>query len=112
MRKTLRKIRLSAVLAGLMCAAILAPTVMMSVHLMTACRKDHPDCSDRPLAPHQSHQCPVCLVADAVIGKSLCSAPMVVCGALMPVLFFNAERSEAVGGLYPHTKISRAPPLA
>lgn len=110
MMSTLGKIRLSAVLANLMCAAILAPTVILSAHLVATCHDRHSDCPDKPLLPHQSHQCSICLTIDTVMGKSLCPAPIVACGAVVPVLSFIAKCSDVISGLYQHTKISRAPP--
>ena len=113
MMKLFGKICWPAVLAGLLCATVLAPTAILSLHLAAAaCCSDSSDCSNRPLSPHQSHHCPVCLTADAVMGKSLCPAPVVVCGDLARVLFFNVERDDAVGSLYPHIRIPRAPPTA
>lgn len=111
MMKSFGKICWPVVLAGLMCAVVLAPTVILSVHLAATCRDCHSDCPDRPLTPHQHHQCSICMTADAVIGKSLSPAPIVVCGTLAPVSFLNVERRDAVDSLYPHTKLSRAPPV-
>ncbi len=107
-----RKSCLPAVLTGLMCTVMLAPAIVFPLHLAAACHSSHSDCPDRPLSPHQSHKCLVCLIANAVVGKSLCPALAVICQTTMPVLSIHADPCDAVGSLYPHTKISRAPPLA